>query len=138
MKPLIKRIYHPYWLWEETKYNLWGHVASHDEWLRKAIRFTGDYKLYGKWMRKVIKNWKYSCEHNLSNLESNRKAWLGHAAIALAIRCPEYITREAWGYLSEKQQNFANKEAQKAIDLWEKKYKNYAQEKIRQKRTRSI
>ncbi len=119
----IPRVWHPYWLWEETKANMWGSVSPHDEWLKKAIDFTGDHKLYGSWMMKVVKKWKYSCEHNLSNIESNRKAWLGHAAVAMAMGCSENITREAWGYLSEDQQEKANNEAQKAIIYWEKQFK---------------
>lgn len=72
-------------------------------------------------MLQVADKWKYSCEHNLSNKTQNRKAWIGHAACALALGCPEDITREAWSYLTEEQQQRANDEAQKAIKYWENK-----------------
>lgn len=119
----IPRIWHPYWLWEENKYNMWGHVEIRYSWLQRAVEFTSDHKLYGKWMMKVVKDWKYSCEHNLSNIESNRRAWLGHAAVAYYMKCPEDIVRAAWAYLDEKQQQAANDEADKAIAYWEKKFK---------------
>lgn len=115
----LTRIYHPYWVWEEVSFNMWGAVKDKASLLRKAIEFTGNSELYGKYMMRVAKEWKCSCEHNLTNLEQNRKAWIGHAACALAFRCPEGIVREAWGYLSEEQQRKANEVAQKTIEWWE-------------------
>ena len=119
-KHWIKRIYHPYWKWEEVKFNMWGRVDDKQEFLEKAIEFTGNYKLYGKYMMKVVKDWKYSCEHNLSDKSQNRQAWIGHAAAALALQCPEDIVRQAWWHLTDKQREMANKEADKAINYWEK------------------
>lgn len=131
----IKRTYHPHWKWEENNYNMWGSVNSSDReaHLQRAIEFTGDYKLYGSWMLKVTEQWKYSCEHNLSDLSQNRRAWIGHAACALAFQCPEDIVRGAWGHLTEQQQILANREADRAIKIWEKKYlgETDAQEEIR-------
>lgn len=100
---------------------MWGRTKNRSEWLRKAIEFTGNAELYGEWMLKVADAWKFSCEHNLTKIDTNRKAWIGHAAVALAIDCPEDIVREAWGYLSTKQQDEANAKAAIAIEYWEKK-----------------
>ena len=119
-KPLI-RIYHPYWDWEEVDANMWGSVSDKAKFLELAIEFTGDHKLYGRFMMRVANEWPVSCEHNLSNITQNRKAWIGHAAVALAIGCPEDITRKAWGYLSQEQQDLANGVAQQAIEHWENK-----------------
>ena len=112
-------VWHPWWAWEEVKHNMWGDVQNRQEWLQKAIEFTGDHVLYGSWMRKVAESWKYSCEHNLTKTDINKKAWIGHAAVAMAIQCPEDIVREAWGYLTKQQQDMANMVAQEAIDYWE-------------------
>lgn len=122
MKPSIKRIWHPYWLWEETKYNMWGSVTGRYSYLQNAIAFMEDTKEFGKYMMQVVDEWEYSCEHNLSNIESNRRAWIGQAAVALNMKCPESITRDAWKYLNEDQQKRANEEADKAIKHWEKIY----------------
>ncbi|MDB4261381.1 hypothetical protein N9878_00800 [bacterium] len=73
-------------------------------------------------MIKVVIAWKYSCEHNLSNISSNRQAWIGHAACAMAFNCPEDIVRAAWGHLSDEQRVQANKQADKAILHWEENY----------------
>ena len=45
----------------------------------------------------------------------------GHAAVAMAIQCPEDIVRLAWGYLTGEQQDLANAAAQRAIEFWESK-----------------
>lgn len=118
MRPL-SRIYHPHWAWEEVSFNMWGDVLDRKFFLNAAIVFTGDHSIYGKYMMKVVREWEKSCEHNLSNKSQNRRAWIGHAACAYAFRCPEDIVREAWSFLSEDQQNAANREADKAIGYWE-------------------
>lgn len=120
-KRSIKRVYHPYWQWEEVKHNMWGVVDNKFEYLEWAVGFTGDAELYGSWMMKVVDDWEYSCQHNLSNNTQNRKAWIGHAACAYAKQCPEDIVRKAWSYLTKEQQTEANKKAQEAIEEWERR-----------------
>jgi hypothetical protein len=103
---------------------MWRKVrkSEEDSYLAKAIEFTGDHALYGRWMRKVIPAWPIACEHNLTDLSQNRRAWIGHAATQLAIDCPEYVTRMAWGHLTEQQRRDANRQADLAIELWESQY----------------
>jgi len=88
--------------------------------LSEAIDFTGDAERYGAAMLRVVREWRYSCEHNLSNLSQNRKAWLGHAACALEKGLCEDVVREACGRLTAEQQGAANAKAQQAIEEWEK------------------
>lgn len=99
-----------------------GKVDDRKEYYEKAIIFTGDHKLYGSYMQRVIKEWPISCENALTDYYMNRKAWIGHAACALAMRCPEDITRQAWKELNSEQQYLANKEASRAISSWENMY----------------
>lgn len=114
-----KRIYHPYTRWEEIKFNMWGDVEDRKSFLEKAIEFTGDHKRYGRYMRKIVREWKYSCENALTDPMLNKRAWVGHAACARAIRCPEDITRKAWGFLTDEQRILANAEAERAIQIWQ-------------------
>jgi len=116
----MDRIYHPYWLWEETYTNMWGHVKDRAKYLKIAIEFTGDHIKYGEFMRHVVDEWRYSCEHNLSNIAQNRRAWIGHAACAFAFDCPEDIVREAWAQLTDDEREAANNEADIAIGIWER------------------
>ena len=114
----IKRVYHPYYKWEEVAFNMWGEVSGKKEWIHKAIIFTGNHKLYGSFMEKVTHEWPISCENALTDKALNKRAWIGHAACALYMGCPEYIVREAWGRLTDEQRLLANKEATRAIQLW--------------------
>lgn len=120
----MDQIYHPYHLWEDYLAGMWRKVSKseEDDLLKKAIEFTGNHKIYGHWMMEVVKKWKYACEQNLTDFGQNRKAWVGHAACQMAINCPEYITRMAWGYLSKEQQDLANGVADEAIRFWERSY----------------
>lgn len=61
VKKIFKKVYHPYWLWEENKHNMWGVADDKSAMLQKAIEFTGNWKLYGYYMERVAREWKYSC-----------------------------------------------------------------------------
>lgn len=104
---------------------MWRKVSRDEQetFLAAAIEFTGNAKLYGEWMLRVVSDWPVSCEHNLTDLSLNRKAWVGHAAAQMGINCPEYITRMAWGLLTDRQRIDANKVAQIAIERWESEYR---------------
>lgn len=114
----MKRIYHPHTKWEEVKAGMWSDVEDRKGMLQKAIDFTGDHALYGSYMMRVIREWPISCENALTDPLLNKKAWVGHAACAMAIGCPEDITRQAWGLLNDEQRFLANKEADRAIREW--------------------
>ena len=124
---MIKRIYHHYSKMEEFRCGMWRSISKQidrDVLLKKAIEFTGNTDLYGNYMLKVIDQWPFSCEHNLSCNDINKQAWIGHAACCIAINCPEDITRLAWHHLTKKQQDDANLKADKAIEKWEIDYMN--------------
>jgi hypothetical protein len=120
----MKRIYHPYTKWEEYHAGMWRTVKGEEaeKLIAAAVEFTGDAKLYGKWMRRVVAEWPISCEHNLTCRAMNRQAWIGHAATCMAIGCPEDITRLAWHQLTDQQRNEANDQATEAIEIWEGQY----------------
>lgn len=129
----MKRIYHRYEKWEDFNNGMYRKLSKEDEdkLLPEIIEFTGDYMLYGAAMLEVINVWKYSCEHNLTDLSVNRRAWVGHAACSFKKNYPEYLVREAWNTLSKKQQDLANKMADEAIVEWELKHKNNAKAQLR-------
>lgn len=119
---MIERIYHPYKSWEEVAHGMYSEVSNRKEWLEKAIAFTGDHVTYGRYMTRVVNEWPISCENALTDNRINKKAWVGHAACALAFNCPEDIVREAWGELTDEQRILANREADRAIRLWRANY----------------
>lgn len=116
----MNRIYHNYTLWEDYLNGMWNKVNKVDEQilLQKAILFTSDHIQYGNAMMDVVKLWKFTMEHNLTDNSINHKAFVGHCAVSYKLNIPEYITRMAWGNLTERQQYLANKQAEKAIKYW--------------------
>lgn len=101
---------------------MWQNVPKDkaERLLIEAIKFIGDHKLYGSFMLKVLDQWPISCEQNLTDDSINKRAWIGQAACFIAIECPEHITRQAWHYLTQDQQDKANNQADIAIEKWEK------------------
>lgn len=114
----MNRIFHPFNEWEEVQANMWGERADRKSALRDAIDFTGDHELYGYYMMRVVNEWTKSCENALTDTVLNQKAWVGHAACAMALQIPEDITREAWGHLTDEQRLLANRQADRAIRHW--------------------
>jgi len=123
MSNKFSRVYHPWDQWEEIQFNMWGSVDDKSSMIKKAVLFIGNHKKYGSYMNKVVIEWPISCENALTDYSINRKAWIGQAAAAMAIGCPEDITRTAWGQISNEQQLLANKEARRAIRKWENSYR---------------
>ena len=116
------RIYHHFNLWEEVDAGMWRFLPEKkkEKYIKKAITFMSDDMIFGLYMKRVIEKWKYSCEHNLTDLSQNRVAWLGQAACAMALTCPEDITRHAWSFLTLDQQQKADKKAEDCIKEWER------------------
>ena len=118
--PSADEVWYPFDQLEEADSAMWGNVNHRTTWLQLAQIFTGNAELYGDWMLKVIEAWPKSCQHNLTK-GGDKRPWIGHAAVALAINCPEDIVRAAWGSLSQEQQDAANKKAEEAIEIWRAK-----------------
>lgn len=125
----MKQIYHAFIDWECYKNGMWGRVDPDEEldMLNQAIDFTGNHIEYGKAMRRVIEEWPITCEHHLTDKSINRKAHIGHCAVSLQLGIPEYITRMAWGHLTQEQQDKANKQAETAIEEYERTYNSIHQ-----------
>jgi hypothetical protein len=119
----LKRVWVPVNEWEELQFNMWGAAGKRQDLLRRAIIFTGNHRLYGCYMQRVTHEWPRSCLNALTDYSINRRAWIGHAATALALHCPEDITRQAWSYLTYEQQSLANRQADRAIQSWEMRYR---------------
>ena len=119
---VLRQVYHPVQQWEEIAHNMWGRVTDRAGYLQRAIEFTGDPKLYGSYMRRVCAEWPISTENALTDPHLNHRAWVGHAACALAMQCPEDIVRQAWSHLTDEQKLLANQEASRAVADWRRTY----------------
>jgi len=122
----MKRIYHPYNLWEDYKSGQYKTNYNYDEKKEAELAFKAkdllsNQKEFYETAIQVITNWKYATEFNLSNNGLNRQAWLGQAACCYKFGIPEYLTKYGWRLMSLTEQTEANKTADKIIALWEAK-----------------
>lgn len=118
----IPQVYHRVQEWEEVTHNMWGKVTDRNAYIQRAIQFTGNHIEYGRYMRRVCEEWPISTENAFTDPYLNHRAWVGHAACALAFNCPEDIVRQAWRFLTDEQKLLANKEASRAIADWRRAY----------------
>jgi len=120
----IKRIYHHFSKCEEFKSIMWQSSLGIDktEKINQCVSFMSDTDLFSAAMKLVVVEWPKSCEANFTNSGINQVAWLGQAAAAIAMDCPEDITKEAWGKLEEAKQALANNAAKSHIKKWKDDY----------------
>tara|TARA_R110000868_G_scaffold280617_2_gene540996 strand:+ start:273 stop:668 length:396 start_codon:yes stop_codon:yes gene_type:complete len=117
----MERIYHRYEYWECYKAGFFKNVsgAEKTKLSKKVIELFENSEKTELFMNKVINEWQYSCEHNLTNLALNRVAWLGQSACCLFNKIPYSITMENWRFVSEEKRNLACEIAEKIIENYE-------------------
>jgi len=117
------RIFHTYDKWECHKagfYKSTHPTLSHEECKDKYIEVLGDIKEFKKGLEIVINEWKYSCEHYLTNKSMNRIAWLGQASVCALHNVPSRYSN-AWFDLPENKQDEANDLALDYLNIWLKR-----------------
>lgn len=119
----MKQFYAKYTDWEDYQNGMYDSydLNKKESLINESINLLTDLNKFYKTMNIIIKKWKISTKVNLTNLETNRKAWLGQAACCYNHNCPETLTRIAWSRLTTEQQIKANKTAQKIITEYERK-----------------
>ena len=120
----MKQIFHPWDKWEDHKHGFYDNISGRDkkEMINKVVEMFTDSELTEICMRKVIKEWTFSCEHNLTNLNMNRVAYLGQAACCVFAGVPCSITMEAWNLVPEEKRKIADSIAERLVKEWEVKY----------------
>ena len=114
------RIFHTYDKWECLKAGFYKSKKegwSHEDCEKEFKRILSNQHLFREILNKVITEWKYSCEHYLTNNSMNRIAWLGQAAVCYHSGVPSKYSG-AWMDLDEKPRNKANKIALKYLNKW--------------------
>lgn len=114
------RIFHTYDKWECHKAGFYQNThttLSHEECEAEYIRILTNLELFESILKKVIVEWKNSCEHYLTNKSMNRIAWLGQASVCYETGVPSVYSR-AWFNLTQEQQNAANELALKYLNIW--------------------
>lgn len=122
----MKRIYHPFWLWEDFKAGFYDNISGEKkkELSLKVLELFNNPKATKEFMLRVINEWKYSCEHNLTNDSLNKIAYIGQGACCLYAGIPNSITMESWSLLSKDVQKRSDEIAKEVISIWESNNKN--------------
>lgn len=121
---MIKQIYHPYIKWEDWKNGLYLNPKPEliEDHVSTVKSILGHKYRCQEQMEAVIRLWPFACEHNLTNFESNRRAWLGAAACNIGTKITEPVVRWGWGLLTDDQRKDANRIADNIIEKWELNY----------------
>lgn len=119
------RIYHPYWLWEDFKAGFYDNCSGQLklEYFEKIKEMFYSQRLTQENMFHVVDNWRYSCEHNLTNPSMNLIAYIGQAACCVYCKSPSTVTMEYWSKLPKEIQERANLDAIQAIKRWKENNK---------------
>jgi len=124
----MDRIYHSYDKWECYQNGLYDSTKDNDlELIRKSKELLSNKDATFEAMSYVTESWVNSSEHFLSDLATNRRAWLGQAACCLEHGASEQATCKAWWQLSEEQRFIANAIANMVINEWESNIKGEGQ-----------
>jgi len=122
MKRKFKRVYHHYLKCEEFSSQMWRQAEDKDAAIAASAALMIDHAAFELACLRVVREWLFSCEANLTASVINHQAWIGHAACALNHGAPEDLTRLAWRTLTQEQQDLANLAADRAIEHWSNNY----------------
>jgi hypothetical protein len=119
----IKRVYSPYYDWEDYKAGMYRNPINLDidSLVTKDLKLLGSDRFMSIGLE-VLYSWRCATNFNLSNRTQNRKAWIGQAACCYNHGSVERITRQAWKHLDVDSQNRANLIAEKIIKRYEISY----------------
>lgn len=114
------RIFHTHDKWECYRAGFYSSshpTMSKEECEAAYAEFLKDEKQFRRGLKKVISQWKYSCEHYLTNASMNRIAWLGQAAVCVEKGISSDF-RAGFHLLTEDEQNKANGIALEYLNKW--------------------
>jgi hypothetical protein len=116
----MNRIYHHYLKWEDWRHGFYNACSGKEkeQKIKSVIEMFNNENTTKEFMNKVIQEWKYSCEHNLSNESMNRIAYIGQAACCLYDDVPSTATMEAWSLLNNEVQKRADEIALSVLNKW--------------------
>jgi hypothetical protein len=120
------RIYHHYEMWEDWKNGFYNNCSGEERIIKKqsVLKMFNSEKLTLENMYRVINEWKFSCEHNLTNNSLNKIAYIGQAACCIYDKVPCDVTMECWSELTNEVQERANKNALEVLNKWIQNNKN--------------
>jgi hypothetical protein len=114
------RIFHTYDKWECYKAGFYEtkHPKKTNEACARLFRMTIEHEeSFSDALDGVTHNWRYSCEHYLTNSSMNRIAWLGQAAVCYLTQVPARFSN-VWYEIKESDRDRANELALYYLNKW--------------------
>lgn len=115
-----ERIFHTYDKWECHKAGFYASKyegKTQEQCEQMYADFLSNLSNFEEGLNGVIKEWKHSCEHYLTNKAMNRIAWLGQAAMCYYTGVPSKYC-SGFNLLSMDQQEKANNLALEYLNVW--------------------
>jgi hypothetical protein len=120
----MERIYHTWDKWECFPAGFYGKRPPGGMTTTEAEEFYRDFlidlSLFESALKRVISEWRCSCEHYLTNPNMNRIAWLGQASVCIHNGIPACF-RGGYNLLTEEQKGAADAMALKYMNVWFKR-----------------
>ena len=117
----MNRIYHTWDKWECYPAGFFEKRPpdgmTPDDCRETYATMLSDIERFNRAMDCVLEEWKYSCEHNLTNEKMNRIAWMGQAALCRSLGIPAAF-RGGYTLLSLGEKRLANAAALNKINKW--------------------
>lgn len=121
LKILMDRIYHTWDKWECYRSGFFEvnppKGLDDTDCVNIYTSMLRDQEQFRSITKKIIREWKFSCEHNLTNERMNRIAWMGQAALAYQYKIPAKY-RGGYHDLTKDEQVIADNIALEAINEW--------------------
>ena len=95
-----------------------------DDTLQLYANLLRDLPKFEGALKTIIRDWPYSCEHNLTNENMNRIAWLGQASCALLFQVPHQRSMGGYNLLTSEEQKAADAMAEKYLNIWLEQYEH--------------
>jgi hypothetical protein len=118
---MMQRIYHRWEEWEDYPAGFFNEQPPKgmtiEDCQNKYAEFLKDRKLFKKSALRVIEEWPNSTEHNLSNPNMNRIAWIGQTSVCIHYGIPSKY-RGGYHLLSDREQLLADSIALEVINYW--------------------
>lgn len=114
------RIFHTWDKWECYRAGFYEEKPegmTQDEGEEKYREFLADIPRFEAALQAITTEWRYSCEHYLTNDRMNRIAWLGQASVAYALHIPS-VCRGGFNKLTSEQQRSADDKALEYLNKW--------------------
>lgn len=114
------QVFHPYTAWEDWQAGMWQAPPDMTAAMEQAAHILGDPAVFAAAARAMLQEWTHAAEQNLTDMQQNRRSWVGQAACCHLAGVPESATRLAWWTLTADEQRAANEVADQAIAEWER------------------